>query len=190
MIDLLVIILVIVTLIVWLVGISFLVGIAQEKTSDAPVALLWLTGIFGTPIFTALLVIALPDEKHRSEIDKRLATIEKVLRTQPQQTVICSSTSPEPKSNYTTASHEATAAQQTNTPASNNTDARYDDIYLVRFCNTCQRPYFDGTQVCPACNTPTIELQCSDYAWKSGACSNEDARAALVEKAGGTYRRY
>ena len=120
MIDLLVIILVIVTLIVWLVGISFLVGIAQEKTSDAPVALLWLTGIFGTPIFTALLVIALPDEKHRSEIDKRLATIEKILRTQPQQTVICSSTSPEPKSNYTTASHEATAAQQTNTPASNN----------------------------------------------------------------------
>lgn len=189
MIDLLLIILVIATLIVWLVGIHFLVGIAQEKTSDAPVALLWLTGLFGTPIFTALLVIALPDERRRSEIDKRLATIEKALKAQPQQPAIRNSTSPAPKSNCATANHKVTAALQTNTPASNNVDARYADIQLVRFCDGCQRPYFDGTQVCPTCNTPTIELQCSDYAWKSGAYSNEDARAALVEKAGGTYRK-
>lgn len=187
--DLLLIITVIVTLIVWLIGISFLVRIAQEKTSDAPVALLWLTGIFGTPIFTALLVIALPDERHRSEINERLAAIEKALKAQPQQPIICSSTSPAPKSNCATASHKATAAQQANNPASNSADARYADIQLVRFCDACQQPYFDGTQVCPVCNTPTLELQCSDYAWKSGACSNEDARATLVEKAGGTYRK-
>ena len=187
--DLLLVILLIVTLIIWLVGISFLVGIAREKTSDAPVALLWLTGIFGTPIFTALLVIALPDERRRSEIDKRLVTIEKALKAQPSRPVVCSSTAPAPKPSSITARHEIKAAQQTNISENSNADTRYSDIQLVRFCDACQQPYFDGTQVCPFCNTPTLELQCSDYAWKSGAFSSDDARAALVEKAGGTYRK-
>ena len=187
--DLLLIILLIVTLIVWLIGISFLVEIAKEKTSNAPVALLWLMGIFGTPIFTALLVIALPDERRRDEVDKRLVAIEKALKAQPLQPAVCSNTATAPKPNSITARHEAEASQQTNVSENSNADTRYSYIQLVRFCDACQQPYFDGTQVCPFCHTPTLELQCSDYAWKSGAFSSDDARATLVKKAGGTYRK-
>lgn len=50
----------------WLISIGVFVGVAKEKGCQKPSWMLWLFGIFASPIILGIYVIALPDRSGAS----------------------------------------------------------------------------------------------------------------------------